>query len=477
MREPNRTVFDVAVILVASATLLQGVAGVVTAPESIPPTPAASTAFAGVYSGPLIHDPGGATASDTQLWRHLQQSRVHPSLVPQLAGQALLSQIALFDEQQLREFDEQNPEVVRQLLLDPPPAEQVGAWWASLPASVQHHLHDAAPEMVGNLPGVPFATRDSANRRLLTETISQLEGRLESGAGRGEGTDIRARLSMLHQVEFALQATLSGPPRSIVALDTQWPGRVAVVVGDLMRADYVSYLVPGMFFTVEGQAVDWTNTAVELYDEQTGWLTLLGKTDRALRGTTVATVAWLGYESPNLFTVASEDLANAGALYLDSAMDALYTERAESRPYVSVLAHSYGSTAAMKALATGNFSIDSFAVVGSPGSAAKSVDELHVTGRNVFVGEASWDPVVGTGYFGSNPGDPTYGAHRMSVDGGPDLITQAELGVSIGHNGYFEPGSESLRNMALIGIGRGSLVSDGSGDDVLRTLAYFDDLI
>lgn len=463
---------DVAVIIVASATLIQGVAGVVTAPESAPPELPTS-----VYSSPVVHDPGGPFVGELQSWQHLQRGKVDASLVPQLAGQALLNQLALFSDSQLQEFQAENPDVIRQLLLDPPPAERTGAWWASLPSGVQRHLHDAAPELVGNLPGVPFATRDSANRLLLNSTVRELESRVESGVGRGEATDIRARLSMLHEVDVALTPSASGPDRSVIALDTKWPGRVAIVVGDLPSADYVSYLVPGMFFTLEGQAVDWSDTAAELYTEQTEWLELLGASDPALRNKTVATVAWMGYETPNIFNVGSEELADAGALYLDSAMDSLYYERGANRPYVSVLAHSYGSTAAMKALATGNFTVDSFAVVGSPGSSAKSVDELHVAGRNVFVGEASWDPVVGTGYFGSNPGDPSYGARKMSVDGGVDLITEVELGESVGHNSYFAPGSESLRNMSLIGIGRGSLVSDGSGDDVMRTLAYFDRLI
>ena len=58
-----------------------------------------------------------------------------------------------------------------------------------------------------------------------------------------------------------------------------------------------------------------------------------------------------------------------------------------------------------------------------------------------------------------------------------NLITDEALTASVGHNGYFTPHSESLRNMALIGIDRGSLVATGSSEDVQRTLAYFDRLI
>ena len=460
-----------AAVLVASLAL-QGVAGVVTAPDIVPPATVST-----VVTGPLAYDPDGVDRSVDRSWQRALHTRVDRSLLPQLAGRALLDQLALLSRADLRSHLADHPGSIRQLLLDPPAAEQTERWWRALPLSVRRDFEFAAPELLGNLPGIPYSIRDAANRDFLAETIRNLSDRVDDGVGRGEGTEIRARLSMLHQVELAIRPVPGEPTRTIVSLDTASPGRAAIVIGNIRTADYVSYLVPGMFFTVEGQVVDWAETAVDLYREQEGWLDRLGQTDGRLRDKTVATVAWMGYQTPSLFTVGSEDLADDGALYLDSAIDALYNERASDRPYVSLLAHSYGSTAAMKALATGKFEVDSFAVVGSPGSAAQSVDDLHVRGGNVFVGEASWDPVVGSGYFGSNPGAPSYGAKRMSVAGGTDLITDAQLTASVGHNEYFAPGSESLRNMALISIDRGSLVSDGSGYDVQRTLAYFDRLI
>jgi pimeloyl-ACP methyl ester carboxylesterase len=174
---------------------------------------------------------------------------------------------------------------------------------------------------------------------------------------------------------------------------------------------------------------------------------------------TVATVAWIGYETPHLLTVGSLDLAYQGANFLTQDIEGLQTLRAGDEPFVSVIAHSYGSTAAMIALQRRSFAIDAFAVVGSPGSAAQSVSELDVRGGNMYVGEAAWDPVVNTAFYGSDPGAASYGAHRMSVDGGTDPITHRQLGASYGHNGYFDVGSESLRNLALIGIDRGGYVS------------------
>lgn len=459
-------------MLLVVSVALQGAAGVVAAPDSVAPA-----AVNSVVASPLVHDPGGAARLEDGSRARTLQAKLDASLLPALGGRALLNQLSLLDRGELRAFADSNPASVRQLILDPPAAARTEQWWQLLPLEVQRGLQLSAPEIVGNLAGIPYATRDSANRQYLRQTVAALEERVEHGAGRGESADIRAQLSMLQEVALAIEHQDGEPARSLISLDTAWPGRAAVAIGDLRTADNVSYLIPGMFFTIEGQVVDWAQTAVDLYEEQQHWLDVLGESDEELTGTTIATVAWMGYQTPNLFTVGSEELAADGALYLSSEMDALYNERGENRPFVSLLAHSYGSTAAMKALLTGSFEVDSFAVVGSPGSAAKSVDDLHVRARNMYVGEASWDPVVGSGFFGNDPGAPAYGAHRMSVAGGSDLITDARLSASVGHNEYFAPGSESLRNMALIGIDRGSLVSDGTGADVQRTLAYFDRLI
>lgn len=387
---------------------------------------------------------------------------VDPSLIPRLGGRALLDQLSLQDARSVSRFVHGSPRAVAELLNHPPSARDVNAWWSALPAQVQQRMSDHAPEVVGNLDGVPFATRDVANRIYLEQSITRLRGRLAGVMGRATGAELRDRLHTLGQIVRALVGTAGAPQRRLISLDTAYPGRAAIVSGDLERADYVSYLVPGMFFTIDGQVDDWANTAAELYREQTSWLHRFASGDPALAGKTVATVAWIGYETPDLLNVGSLDLANEGAARLTEAIEGLQTLRAGDEPYVSVIAHSYGSTAALIALQRHTFQIDALAVVGSPGSAAQSVSELAVRDGNVYVGEAAWDPVVNTAFYGSDPGAPSYGAHPMSVAGGTDPITHRQLGASFGHNGYFAPGSESLRNMALIGIDEGGYVSGGT---------------
>src|SRR5690606_23408852 len=106
---------------------------------------------------------------------------------------------------------------------------------------------------------------------------------------------------------------------------------------------------------------------------------------------------------------------------------------------------------------------DALALIGSPGSASQSVSDLGVAGDRVYVGEASWDPIVDTAFYGSDPGARSFGAVRMGVGGGLDPLTHEQLAASVGHNAYFAAGSESLRNLALIGIGRGGAVTAPAG--------------
>jgi hypothetical protein len=384
---------------------------------------------------------------------------VDPSLIPQLTGRALLDQLSGLSGDLVSEFMQQNPKTVANLLANPPSARDVSVWWTTRSSTQQRTLLHDAPAVVGNLNGVPFAVRDQANRTYLSQSLAGLKKQLASTPGRAASAELRARIHTLEQIDKALAGTRSDPHRTLVTVDTSYPGRAAIITGDLDTADYVTYLVPGMFFTIDGQVGDWADTATQLYKDQTAWLKHFAATDPQARNKSVATVAWIGYETPHLLTVGNLDLANQGADYLTRAIEGLQELRGSRQPFVTVIAHSYGSTAAMIALQQHTFQIDALAVVGSPGSAAQSVSELSVRGGNVFVGEAAWDPVVNTAFYGSDPGAPSYGAHPMGVNGGIDPITHKQLRASYGHNEYFVPGSESLRTMALIGIDEGAYVS------------------
>ena len=442
-----------------------------------------------------------------------------------LGGIQLLQQFVFLTPAQLQEFVDARPDAISDLLAHPPAAADVTVWWGTLTPAVRTGLLDASPELIGNLDGVPFEIRDGANREFLDQTMHHLQAVIASDAGRTMIDHAEQQLSMLTAISESLGAeSLGAQPsgaqslggqssggqsssaqslgaqshgaqslqresveRTLLSLDVTGQGRAAIVLGDLRTADYVTYLVPGMFFTIENQMGDWTNAAAELYSEQVDWLNLFAAKDGAKDGataspigteqtstlnqSTVATIAWIGYHTPNLTNVGAIDNALEGRDSLASAIEGLQSLRAGDEPYVTVVAHSYGSTAALMALTEDSFEVDALAMVGSPGSDAQSVDALHVRNGNVWVGEAAWDPVPNSSFFGSDPGSPSYGARTMGVDGGMDVITQRSLSGSIGHNEYFGAGSQSMRNLALIGIDRGEFVSDGSSADAGKTLA------
>lgn len=380
-------------------------------------------------------------------------------------GAQLLSVLSSLSPQSLSRFlaDEG---AAQRIVAAPPAPALVANWWHGLGAESRALMLSTSPELFGNLEGVPVTDRDQANRLLLSESISELSSELLEVQARSAAEQLRGRLTMLQSIESALAPTPGNPQRWLLGLDRSGQGRAAIIVGDLATADYVSVLVPGMFFTIGNQMDYWADAAERLRIEQLSWLNRLGD---PVSGAGVATVAWIGYPTPNLTNVGGMDNAHDGRDSLASLIEGLRAVRGSQQPYLSIIAHSYGSTAALMALAEYDIVVDALAVVGSPGSQARSVNELGVRDGNVFVGEAAWDPVPNSSFFGSDPGAASYGATRFGVAGATDAVTGQRLAASVGHNEYFAPGTEAMRNFALIGIGRGDLVT--SGHPVAKALA------
>jgi pimeloyl-ACP methyl ester carboxylesterase len=337
------------------------------------------------------------------------------------------------------------------IMAAPPAAADVTQWWRTLDTGSRATTIAAAPALVGNLEGIPVGDRDLANRTVLRSMVAQLK------AARSNG-QTGARIEMLESIEVALTRAAPGDAaRWLLSFGAEGQGRAAIVIGDLERADYVSVLVPGMFFTIEHQLDYWTDAAARLRGEQLDWLQRL----EGEHGHAVATIAWIGYETPDLTNGGGIDHAYVARDSLAGLLSGVRALRGADQPYLSVVAHSYGSTAALLTLTEHNVEVDALALVGSPGSSAKSVHELRVRDGNVYVGEAAWDPVPNSSFFGSDPGSKSYGATRMSVAGATDVITGERLKASVGHNEYFSAGTESMRNFAVIAIGRGDLVTTG----------------
>ncbi|WP_426623797.1 alpha/beta hydrolase [Leifsonia sp. McL0607] len=379
---------------------------------------------------------------------------------PRESAAAVFSSIQAVDPAALPGFLSAHTADLDRLLVDPPAAADVSQLWKLLDPARQSELVKVAPHVVGNLEGVPYGIRGKANRLDLERTISSAEARLRTGRGKAARVVLKRQLTMLGNVKTAL-AKKDGVSRTLVALDPSDDAKAAIVVGDLRTARYVSVLVPGMYMAAGEQIVGWSEVAQNLYDQQTGFLTRLGGTGTTKRTPGAAVVAWIGYQTPVLTNIGGRDLAQQGADSLERTLIGIQSLRASNPPYLSVLAHSYGSTAALLALERGTVTVDALALMGSPGSDAQSVNALGVRGGNVFVGEAAMDPIVNSAFFGSDPGSPSYGAKRMGVGGAVDPITHRALAGSSGHNEYFTAGTECMRNLALIGIDRGDLVLGG----------------
>ncbi len=423
-----------------------------------------------VYSGAGMLSNGGSQPTDPGS-SGLYSIPLDPSLLPRLSGSEMLNRLSVLSPSQVSQFVAANPAEVERLLVSPPQARSVTAWWAAKPATERNAWVSEMPGIVGNLDGVPYSVRDTANRLLLSRSEAALRRAIDSGIGRAKLVEKRHHLDILTQVTRTLKQRPGEPKRQLLTFDPTGEVRAAVVLGNLATADYVSYLVPGMFFTVQGQMFDWTVIAQDLYLQQAAWLKTLSATDPALAGKTAATVAWIGYQTPGMLDIASLDPATSGANFLGHAVRGIQAVRAGSEPYVTLVTHSYGSTAAMMELANGGMTVDALAIIGSPGSAAQTATALAVRNDNVFVGEAAWDPVVNTAFYGSDPASSSFGARKMDVAGATDPITHKTLAAAVGHLGYFGADTTAMRNLALIGIDQGALVSTGSPADASRTLA------
>ena len=402
----------------------------------------------------------------TALWLNVSSDlgasiAVDVNALRSVSGLTLMAGLSKLPAAEISAFVGQHPEKVDMLLTHPPAATRVSALWNSMTSTSRASLLHASPRLVGNLDGVPLKARGEANMRYLASSLADVKRELATTLSPAERSAARTELAVLTQVEQAVRTRENGSPRTLVLLDVANGGRAAIALGNPDTATDVSYLIPGMYYNVEAQIVNWSNTAEDLYDEQNA---LLAETTTSATGPaqSVATVAWIGYETPTVFSVGGLDKAKRGAALLQSDWLGLQSSRGLDRPRLSVFAHSYGSTVSLAALASGAVRADALVLVGSPGSPVQSVSDLDVPAENVYVGEADWDPAVDSAFFGADPGDSSFGAKKLGVSGADDRLTGDRLAGSFGHNDYFTPGSESLHNMALIGIDLAELVTTGS---------------
>jgi len=324
------------------------------------------------------------------------------------------------------------------------------AWWGRL-SNAQQALYLAAfPAVIGARNGLPVVVRDRANRlalsrhgvpeqSLLDRLAPSLAPLLGPLAAAGSWMVSRNQRRLRPQTLLdRLEASEHRPDHQrlyLLGFNLDDDGRAVIAIGDPDTADHTAVYVPGMSTTIDTIGGDLDRMQ-----------NLQQEADRLTFGRTgdVATVMWLGYDTPGAdLSVARSHHARAGAPELDSFIDGLRAARHEPG-HVTVIGHSYGSTVIGTAASDGNgLAVDDIAVAGSPGMRVDNVDALQIDPRHVWAGDAEDDHVSGPiGWFahGAEPHEEGFGANRFVVD-------------TEGHSDYWKRDTDSLENQAAIVVG------------------------
>ncbi|MGL4306624.1 MAG: alpha/beta hydrolase, partial [Mycobacteriaceae bacterium] len=267
-----------------------------------------------------------------------------------------------------------------------------------------------------------------------------------------------------------IERTLGEGDRQLLVFDTQSGEemKAAIAKGNVDTANHVAVFTPGKDSNVQDGIYEYDKSISKLRDES------LKQLNDAHRGNeTVATVTWLGYESPqNWGDVALPDQAIAGSGPLSSFLNGIDASRTDD-PHLTALGHSYGSLTTSEALQRGT-GVDDVVFFGSPGLEAHSSDansftptrDLHVPAGHIFLEKNYDDTGVGsfaahTGNFGPNP-DGLAGIDRISTDAGMTSTLDGSPGDyrsrSAEHSGYLTDQSMGQYNMAVILAGLPELI-------------------
>ncbi|MBC9937219.1 MULTISPECIES: alpha/beta hydrolase [unclassified Leucobacter] len=357
----------------------------------------------------------------------------------------------------------------------PPDPTVVARNWARLSADEQQRLVTEVPWVIGNLPGLPFAVRDAANREQLEYFILHPD---ELGPTHRVAVDELMKVLEKERLRVAERGVAS-PPVSLVAFDvTGEVPRAAVGYGDLDAAQNLNWVIPGMFNDVHEGLAGWDRASRHILRAQHDELR---HGERGDEGS--ALITYFEYDTPNLLTVLSAETARIAASRLAAELDGSSATRQGNQPMTNhgVLAHSYGTTVAANALLLTRIPVQSVTLVGSAGLDRRRVVSLSalnvdrdVAGRSrIYTTMATADS---TAPFGSqlsyrmqpNPeaarstAQFVEGAQVFSSDGAGDLVPVTGHGVTRGDGGgYLDKRTQSLDSVAKLTVGELANISGG----------------
>lgn len=340
-------------------------------------------------------------------------------------------------------------------------AEEIAAAFAQMTQQEAEALARRQPAMVGSMDGAPASIRYLANDLLVRSELARLESLIarlgvSEQALSSSGPIVARAKAQAAELQRWLQED-----RQILLFDAAGDGRIAEVFGDLDDAARIAVVVPGM-------ANDMSNFS----EPDGGFRAGAERIFWASAHSNVATIAWLGYDTPNGVDATARGAAAQGAPDLARFLSGVDPDGSRS---ITVVAHSYGSVVAGLAARDG-IAADNVVFVGSPGTTLESAADavLRPEGR-VWAALAEADP-IGLGidpldsvrwwhglrpvvplmavsrsflskddlWHGTNPISESFGAQRITTTG------------SHGHSSYFQ--ATTLENLVLIVAGRYSEV-------------------
>lgn len=215
-----------------------------------------------------------------------------------------------------------------------------------------------------------------------------------------EGLSIEAihELHLLTAPPHVRQLAAENPDMRILEADD---GRLVAVVGaeDLATSPAtVTTFVPGVGSSDPGR-----------------WSSSIGHARAISAATGGPVVAWIGYSAPKEVPHAAlAEPARRGGSELRRFQSELRRRFPESR--LTVAGYSYGSVVAGQAAQQGEgLAADNLVLVGSPGTGAEHVSELHfdVPDVDVFAVTNYGDPIAYGVAHGEDPADPEFGAQPL----------------------------------------------------------------
>ena len=341
----------------------------------------------------------------------------------------------------------------------PPPGaspQEVASWWSSLSDDDKQWMIEQHPDVIGNLEGVDYTSRNQANRIMLPRLQKQAKEELDafvakmnphmSGPEFEEFMRLSARVKALDEIDKTLKRDSDGVPRFLMQLDASGPNILAAVSqNNPDDADHIGVIVPGMTTSVAGSIQEYDGHAKVMRE---------AAEKAAGPGQKVAMVEFFGYDAPpGVLEASNTDMAQAGAKKLSGFLTGIDAAREHGAgdAHITVAAHSYGSTTAgIAATLVGDGVIDDLVQFGSPGSGVQDVAEFHVPEGHTYVSAAPYleDVVQGLGpddSFGKNPTKMPGYKHLSGKTVPTSLMPLFDK-----HSSYFRKDTQANRDIASV---------------------------